>query len=127
MKKSVHITKASEEYLAARALRGEINFSAGINGAIEQLSHIARVECPSLGKDEWVELYNVYAGSDLSRLVLPLNLAADLLTHYGATVPSQLDNEVAALVERLARMTQAQQFAVIDAVRVFWAGSDAQR
>lgn len=127
MKKSVHLTEASEKYLVTRAPVGGVNYSAGINGAIEQLSHIARVECPSLGKDEWVELYNVYAGSDLSRFALPLNLAADLLTHYGATVPSQLDDEVAALVERLARMTQAQQFAIIDAVRVFWAGSDAQR
>ena len=125
MKKSVHLTEASEKYLAARAPVGGVNYSAGINGAIEQLSHIARAECPALSEDEWAELYNVYAGSDLSRLALPLNVAADLLTHYGATVPSQLDDAVAAFVERLTRMTQAQQFALIDAVRVFWVGSNA--
>lgn len=120
MKKSIHITRASEAYLAARAPEGVINFSAAVNAAFEQLAYLASAECPGLTKEEWAELYNVYAGSDLSCLALPLNLAADLLTHYGVTVPSQLDSAVAAFVERLARMSQAEQFAIIDAVRVFW-------
>jgi len=125
MKKSVHLTEASEKYLAARFGEGGINFSAGINGAIEQLSHIARAECPALSEDEWAELYNVYAGSDLSRLALPLNVARDLLDHYGATIPEQLPEDVRDLVTTLARMTQAQQFALLDAVRVFWCKEDA--
>lgn len=125
MKKSVHLTEASEKYLAARASVGGVNYSAGINGAIEQLSHIARAECPALSEDEWAELYNVYAGSDLSRLALPLNVARDLLDHYGATIPEQLPEDVRDLVTTLARMTQAQQFALLDAVRVFWCKEDA--
>ena len=70
---------------------------------------------------EWVELYNVYAGSDLTRLVLPFDLADDLKAHYG-TLPKDLT----ALYDKLAGMTQAQQFAVIDAVRLFWANGYEQ-
>lgn len=120
MKKSIHLTHQSVAYMAARAQEGEINYSASINAAFEQLAHIARAEMPILDDAEFGELCNVYAGSDLSRIILPINIAADLLTHYGATVPSQLPKETAALVERLARLTQAEQFAIIDAVRVFW-------
>lgn len=118
MKKSIHITNDSVAYMAARA--DEINYSAAINAAFEQLAHLARAEMPEIGDAEFSELCNVYAGSELSRIMLPLNLAYDLLTHYGATVPTQMPAETAALVERLARLTQAEQFAIIDAVRVFW-------
>lgn len=121
-KKSVHLTKETESYLADRTLQGEsANYSAFINNAFSVLSHLAK-DVPALDKSEWVELYNVYAGSDLTRLALPLNLAADLLTHYGATVPSQ--TPCPALVERLAELNQAQQFAVIDKVRVYWASCE---
>lgn len=120
MKKSTHLTKESVAYMAARAQEGEINYSASINAAFEQLEHIARAEMPTLDDAEFAELCNVYAGSNLSRIALPLNIAADLLMHYGATVPTQMPAETAALVERLARLTQAEQFAIIDAVRIFW-------
>lgn len=120
MKKSIHLTNQSVAYMAARAPEGEVNFSASINAAFEQLEHIARAEMPTLDDAEFAELCNVYAGSDLNRIALPLNIAADLLMHYGAAVPSQLPKETAALVERLARLTQAEKFAIIDAVRVFW-------
>lgn len=123
MKKSVHITDASLQYMQARA--DEINYSAAINAAFEQLAHLARAEMPDLSAAEFAEVCNVYAGSDMTRVVLPLNLAADILTHYGATIPSQIPAEAASLVERLAHMTQAQQFALADAVRVFWASADA--
>lgn len=119
MKKSIHLTHESVAYMAARA--EEINYSAAINAAFEQLEHLARVEMPNLDDADFSEICNVYAGSDLSRIPLPLNIAADLLTHYGATVPSQLPAETAALVDRLAHMNQVQQFSIVDKVRIFWA------
>lgn len=80
--------------------------------------HISqKAEKPELSRSEWVELYNVYAGSDLTRLILPFNLADDLRTYYG-TLPQDLT----ALYDKLTEMTQAQQFAVLDVVRVYWAG-----
>ena len=93
--------------------------SAHINNAFEQLAHLAQVEKPELSKSEWIELYNIYAGSDLTRLVMPFDLADDLRTHYGA-----LAQDLTALYNKLAGMTQAQQFAVLDAVRVYWASGE---
>ena len=116
-KKSIHLSGAAEQYIANRTAQAEKpNLSAHINNAFEQLAHLTRAEKPELSKSEWVELYNVYAGSDLTRLVMPFDLADDLRTHYG-TLPQDLT----ALYDKLAEMTQAQQFAVLDAVRVYWA------
>ena len=102
-----------------RAQIGAKGLSAHINNAFEQLAHLARAEKPELSKSEWIELYNVYAGSDLTRLVMPFDLADDLRTHYG-TLPQDLTE----LYNKLAEMTQAQQFAVLDAVRVYWASGE---
>lgn len=122
-KKSIHISDVAELYITDRTPQGENkNYSAHINNALNQLAHLSKSEKPLLGNQEWVELYNVYAGSDLTRLVLPFDLADDLKAHYG-TLPKDLT----ALYDKLAGMTQAQQFAVIDAVRLFWAsGEDEQ-
>ena len=116
-KKSIHISKTAEIYITDRTLQDENkNYSAHINNAFDQLAHLSKSEKPELSKSEWVELYNVYAGSDLTRLALPLDLADDLQTHYG-TLPPELEG----LYQKLSVMTQTQQFAAIDAVRVFWA------
>lgn len=121
-KKSIHISDVTELYITDRTPQGENkNYSAHINNALNQLAHLSKSEKPLLENQEWVELYNVYAGSDLTRLVLPFDLADDLKAHYG-TLPKDLT----ALYDKLAGMTQAQQFAVIDAVRLFWANGYEQ-
>ena len=120
MKKSVHLTADSVGYIEARTGEGEMNFSASINAAFEQLAYLARAELPDITDVDFSLLCNVYAGSDLSRIALPLNLARDLLDHYGATIPGELPEDAHNLIEVLAGMSQAQQFALIDAVRVFW-------
>ena len=121
-KKSVHISQTAEIYISDRTLQGENkNYSAHINNAFEQLAHLTRAEKPELSKSEWVELYNVYVGSDLTKLVMPFDLADDLRTHYG-TLPQDLT----ALCNKLSEMTQAQQFAVLDAVRIYWASGYEQ-
>ncbi|WP_109133531.1 hypothetical protein [Aggregatibacter kilianii] len=119
-KTAVHLSKTALQYVTDRTPQGEQKgLSAHINNALEQLAHLAQTEKPKLSKSEWVELYNVYAGSDLTRLVMPFDLADDLRTHYG-TLPQDLT----ALYDKLAGMTQAQQFAVLDAVRVYWASGE---
>ena len=119
-KTAVHLSKNALQYVTDRTPQGEHKgLSAHINNAFEQLAHLTRAEKPELSKSEWVELYNVYAGSDLTRLVMPFDLADDLRTHYG-TLPQDLT----ALYDKLAEMTQAQQFAVLDAVRVYWASGE---
>lgn len=121
-KTAVHLSDSAWKYVTDRTPQGEQKgLSAHINNAFEQLAHLARAEKPELSKSEWVELYNVYAGSDLTRLVMPFDLADDLRTHYGI-----LTQELTALYDKLAGMTQAQQFAALDAVRVYWASGYEQ-
>ena len=119
-KTAVHLSKTALQYMTDRTPQGEQkSLSAHINNAFEQLVHLTRAEKPKLSKAEWIELYNVYAGSDLTRLGMPFDLANDLRTHYG-TLPQDLT----ALYDKLSEMTQAQQFAVLDAVRVYWASGE---
>ena len=119
-KTAVHLSKTALQYVTDRTPQGEQKgLSAHINNAFEQLAHLTRAEKPELSKSEWVELYNVYAGSDLTLLLMPFDFSYDLLTHYG-TLPQDLT----ALYNKLAGMTQAQQFAVLDAVRVYWASGE---
>ena len=119
-KTAVHLSKGALQYVTDRSPQGEQKgLSAHINNACEQLAHLARVEKPELSKSEWIELYNIYAGSDLTRLVMPFDLADDLRTHYGA-----LAQDLTALYNKLAGMTQAQQFAVLYAIRVYWASGE---
>ena len=119
-KTAVHLSKGALQYVTDRTPQGEQKgLSAHINNAFEQLAHLARVEKPELSKSEWIELYTIYAGSDLTRLVMPFDLADELRTHYGA-----LAQDLTALYNKLAGMTQAQQFAVLDAVRVYWASGE---
>ena len=119
-KKSIHISQNAELYITDRTLQGEKkNYSSYFNNAFEQLAHLAKAEKPILSKSEWIELYNVYAGSDLTRLVLPFDLANDLLDHY-TTLPQELNE----LHNKLITMTQAQQFAVLDCIRKYWANGE---
>ena len=122
--KSIHYSEASAAYLAARSPEGAINWSGATNNAFAILAYIAEDEKPDLSNQEWEEIYNIYAGSDLSRIAVPINLAADLLDHYGATLPSDLPEELRQLIEKLHKMTSAQKFAVLDAARVFWAAQE---
>ena len=121
-KTAVNLSKNALQYITDRTQQGEQKgLSAHINNAFAQLAHLAHAEKPELSKSEWIELYNVYAGSDLTRLVMPFDLADDLRTHYG-TLPQDLT----ALYDKLSGMTQAQQFAVLDAVRIYWASGYEQ-
>ena len=124
-RKSIYFNEFSENFVAERTTQGETaNYSANVNAAFEMLAHLAKSSTPTLSVEEWTELHNIYAGSDLTRCVLPLNLAKDLLDNYGATLPRDLPDNCIPLVERLADMTQVEQFSIIDNVRVFWANVD---
>ena len=116
-KTAVHLSDNTWQYITDRTPQGEQKgLSAHINNAFEQLAHLARAEKPELSKTEWVELYNVYAaGSDLTHLVMPFDLADDFRTHYST---------LTALYDKLNGMTQAQQFSELDAVRVYWASGE---
>lgn len=120
-RKSIHLTEKTEKHIISRHTGTDKtpNWSGSINAAFDMLAHLAAAEKPNLSAAEWAELYNVYSGSDFKKTPLPLNLAADLLKHHGATLPRELPQCCLKLVETLADLTQAQQYAAIDNVRRF--------
>lgn len=125
MAKKIHLAAVAEDYINRRTHHSEPPLLARhVAAAFEQLNHISATSRPELSDDDWREIYNIYAGSDLTVLRLPLNLAADLLDHYGATDQNRLPKNCTALFNTLAALPQAQQFAVIDAARLFWASID---
>lgn len=120
-RKNIHFNRSSENYLQKRNPKGQINYSGSIKWAFEMLEHLA-LDCrPDLNMQEWAEVYKIYRDADLSKVNLPMNIAADMMKYYGATVNSQLPEFCRPFVEKLAAMSQYQQFAVLDAVRVYWA------
>lgn len=117
----------SEQFIADRTMQGETpNYSGFINSQLALLDHLAKAEKTNLSNEDWVELYNVYAGSDLTRIATPINVARDLMDHYGATSTSQLPENCKPLVEVLITLTQAQQYAIIDAVRLYWSSGHGE-
>lgn len=119
-KRSVQLNEQTETYINQRNTTDDKpNISSHLNQAIAQLNYLSRTERPELTIQEWRELYNVYAGSDMTMIALPIDLANDVLVHYGANVPQQTD--CSELVLKLREMTQIQQYALIDAVRIYWA------
>lgn len=120
-RRTIWLNDQAENYITTRNTTDTSNISGHINAAFEQLAIILKDEKPTLNDIEMAEIYNIYTGSDLTRIALPANIASDMLTHYGATLPSQLPEHCQSLIERLAAMSQAQQIALIDDVRLFLA------
>ena len=117
MKRSIHLSESSEAYIAARAKKPVV--SAEINAAFTMLQHLARENMPDLTAIEWAEILDTYRSKDLTKIPLPLNIAGDILAHYGVIVPSQLLPQILGLPEKLVAFSQAQQFAILDAVRIY--------
>jgi len=117
MKRSIHLSESSEAYLASRARNPVV--SAEINGALAMLQHLARENLPELSEAEWAEIVAVYRDRDLTKIPLPLNIAGDILAHYGVIIPSQLLPQIQGLPEKFVAFSQVQQFAILDAVRIY--------
>lgn len=123
-RKSIHLVERSEQFIADRTQGETPNYSGFINSQLALLDHLAKAEKPNLSNEDWIELYNVYAGRDLTRIATPINVARDLMDHHGATSTSQLPENCKPLVELLVNLTQAHQYAIVDAVRVYWASGE---
>lgn len=76
---------------------------------------------PELTTPEWVRILDAHRGVITDDL-RPYRLASDLMDDYGTIDLADLQPEQAALVRKLHDMTQAQQWAILDVVKRFWAG-----
>lgn len=128
--RSIHLTAESESYINANYSRytdDKPSFSAAINDSLTMLRWLKKISLPNdLYDDDWAELYNIYAGSDMTRMSIPFDIARDLLDYYGTNIVSRLPNNAQSLYSKLQSYSQAEQFAIKCYVREFWNSADLE-
>ena len=120
VKKSLMLADATVRYMQDRTRDGEdILWSQMVNDGFKQLSWLTRQALPNLHTADWELLLNVYAGSWLE-FQPPFRVASDVMDHFGVVDINALDPEVRLQVVRLHGLTQVEQYAVMEFVRIFW-------
>lgn len=121
IKKSVMLSDLTQKFIGDRSRQdGDIAWSENLNEGIKALSWIASAELPELTQSEWQTILNVYAGSAID-YTPPYRVASDMMDDRGAISIDELEPEYAALVRKIHGMTQAQQWAILDFAKRFWA------
>lgn len=120
IKKSLMLSDLTVSHITARANdQSEILWSQAVNEGFKALSWLIRESLPDLLEDDWEKILNVYAGS-IIEFQPPFRIASDIMDHHGALELQQLAADWASLAVRLHGMSQAQQYAIMEFVRVFW-------
>lgn len=96
-----------------------VAWSEAVNESIKALAWLSRAELPELDSSEWEYILNCYTSRNVE-YSFPLRIASDLMDNVGALELSELSKDYAALVKKCHAMTQAQQFAIMNYVRMFW-------
>ena len=128
--RSIHLSENSELFVKANYSHysdEKPSFSVAVNDSLAMLQWLKKSSLPEdLLDDDWTELYNMYAGSDMTRMAVPLDIARDLLDHYGTNITGYLPGSAQSLFQKLKGYTQAQQFSIKCYVREFWNGADLE-
>lgn len=119
-KKSLMLADATVRYMQNRTRDGEdILWSQLVNEGFKQLSWITQQSLPVLTPAEWEILLNVYAGSWIE-FQPPFRIASDIMDNFGALELSQLEPAVADLAVKMHKLSQVEQYSVMEFVRIFW-------
>ncbi len=119
MKKSVSLSDqavAAIQMLSLDSKRPE--WSRVINQQIEASMWLFRSSLPDLSDAEWEYILNAYAGSWEPMKFPPYRVASDLMDHEG--VLDVNDHPMPDLVRRIHAMSQAEQYAILMFVQMFW-------
>lgn len=120
IKKSVMFSDATVSFIRARnKAEDEIMWSQALNENFKALSWLIRASLPELLVEDWEKILNVYAGS-IIEFQPPFRIASDIMDYHGALELQQLEQDWAMLAITLHGMSQAQQYAIMEFVRVFW-------
>ena len=114
--RSIHLSAEAETYIKlnySHYTDDKPSYSVAVNDSIAMLR-------------EWTELYNIYAGSDMTRMAIPFDIARDLLDYYGSNIVSRLPSNAQGLYNKLLGYSQAEQFAIKCYVREFWNCADLE-
>ena len=88
--RSIHLSAEAETYIKlnySHYTDDKPSYSVAVNDSIAMLRWLKKSSVPDdLFDDEWTELYNIYAGSDMTRMAIPFDIARDLLDYYGSNI-----------------------------------------
>lgn len=128
--RSIHLSAEAETYIKlnySHYTDDKPSYSVAVNDSIAMLRWLKKSSVPDdLFDDEWTELYNIYAGSDMARMAIPFDIARDLLDYYGSNIVSRLPSNAQGLYNKLLGYSQAEQFAIKCYVREFWNCADLE-
>lgn len=125
LKKSVMLSDNTLDYISSRNrdADGEPRWSAAVNGAVDTLRAIYRASVPDLNERAWNLLLNAHAGHFFDwRPIAPMRLASDIMDDLGVISIESLTEGDAEAVRTIHGLSQIEQLAVFEVIRIFWAG-----
>ena len=126
IKKSVMFSERTLDYIRNRVRsEDEIAWSQALNEGFKALSWLTKEALPDLNRSEWEVILNVYAGC-IIEFHQPFRIASDIMDNFGALELAQLDPQVAAVATKIHGMSQMEQFAILDFVKIFWCNDWSQ-
>lgn len=126
IKKSIMLSDETVAYINSRhrAEDGELRWSAAVNGAVDTLRQIIRPALPTLPMPAWLLLLNAHCGHFFDwRPVGPLRLASDIMDDLGVLSLDELDAETGALIRQIHGLSQIEQLAVFEVIKIYWANT----
>lgn len=121
VKKSVSLSNSSVAFAESRF--EDLNWSPILNGALSDLQYLLKESLPDLSEAEWRPILNAYNGHffepSLTRNTT-VSIASCIMDDHGALELSELPEEYREPVKRIAKLTAAEQLAVLDVTRRFW-------
>jgi hypothetical protein len=119
IKKSVFLSDQTEQIIRKMSRDDDHpQWSNVINQTLAAADWVFRESLPELTPAEWQVILNAYAGTCDTLQVQPYRIASDLMDDLGLIAVD--DHPNADLVKRIHGMSQAEQFAILTFVQLFW-------
>jgi len=122
IKKSVFLSDRSEKIIRSMSHHDHPRWSQVINQTFAAMDSIFRNSLPALSTDDWQVIMNAYSSGTRDTIsCIPFQIASDIMGDRGLLDVEQHPQK--NLVKRIHAMTQAEQFAILTVVRIFYLNS----
>jgi len=122
IKKSVFLSDQSEAIIRKMSRDDDHpQWSGIINQTLSAADWVFRQSLPDFTPEEWQAILNTYAGTCDTLQCHPYRVASDMMDDRGLIDVE--DHPESELVKRIHGMTQAEQFAILTFVQIFWSNN----
>jgi len=115
VKKSIYISKKADKiisFLSDEQITKKRNYSRSINEGLILLDYLMEQSKPTLFKGDWLTLYDVYAGREVS-LSPPLTLVSDVRDYLKPSILYEMNCRNLELIKSLKTMHPCRQIAIL--------------